>query len=149
MKKYNLYENKLDKAWFDSSNILYAECDDIENSLKTVRIYFKTGRVYQYYNVNVNDYIMFRDDSSQGKAFNKFIKKYESERLDDIDISVLEDNLNIAIESEIKIKDIDIKINDNCALEINKCGKARELIINESSKEDIINLLKIIGIKII
>ena len=30
-KIYNVYENKLDRTWYQSSNILYSECDDKEN----------------------------------------------------------------------------------------------------------------------
>jgi len=37
------YENDLDKCWFESSNVLYSECDDKNNQLKTVRITFKDG----------------------------------------------------------------------------------------------------------
>ena len=43
-KTYNVYENKLDRTWYQSSNILYSECDDKENELKTLRIVFKNGR---------------------------------------------------------------------------------------------------------
>ena len=52
-KIYKLYENKLERAWYDSSNIVYSECDDIENELKVVRITFKDGRTYRYEGVDV------------------------------------------------------------------------------------------------
>ncbi|MBR6516114.1 MAG: KTSC domain-containing protein [Bacilli bacterium] len=151
MRKYNLYENKLDRTWFDSSNILYSECDDIENSLKVVRIYFSTGRVYQYKDVDVGDYMMFREDKSQGKAFNKFLKKYECERLEDVDVSIIEKSLNETINSEVKIKNFNVKFNDN-VLEVNKITDngfltTNTIEINETSKGDIVKLLNLIGIK--
>lgn len=94
-KIYNVYENKLDRTWYQSSNILYSECDDKENELKTLRIVFKNGRTYEYYNLDVNDYMLFRENSSQGQAFNKYILKYETKRLDDTNI----DELNKMLES--------------------------------------------------
>lgn len=104
-KIYNVYENDVDKTWYDSSNVIYTECDDIANSLKVLRIYFKSGRVYQYANVNVNDYLLFREDVSQGKAFTKIIKKYPCERLEDVDIQTITDAL-IALQE--KDKEVDI-----------------------------------------
>lgn len=80
-------EKRLDRVWYDSSNILYTECDDIENSLKTLRVTFKNGSTYQYDDVDVNDYVLFihgGTDGSNGKTLNKVIKpKYEFKRLDD------------------------------------------------------------------
>lgn len=90
-KIYNLYENDVDRTWYDSSNVVYTECDDITNGLKVLRIYFKSGRVYQYTNVNVNDYLLFREDVSQGRAFTKLIKNYPCERLEDADIQAIID----------------------------------------------------------
>lgn len=97
MKKHNYYSKNLDKAWFDSSNIAYAECDDKDNDLKTVRITFNNGIVYEYYDVNVNDYLLFRENASQGKAFNKYLRKYEFKKLEETkDISKLNEELEIS-----------------------------------------------------
>ena len=85
-KVYNLYENDVDRTWYDSSNVVYSECDDITDGLKVLRIYFKSGRVYQYADVDVNDYLLFREDSSQGKALSKIIKKYACSRLEDVNV---------------------------------------------------------------
>lgn len=100
MKKLNIYdkEKKIDKAWFDSSTILYGECNDKENDFKTVKIIFKNGTQYLYLNVDVNDWIKFRESTSQGKAINQYISKkdpstkkaiYEYRRLEDIDTSLI------------------------------------------------------------
>ena len=86
MKKQNLYENNLDRTWYESSNIVYSECIDNEGELKTVKVVFNGGRTYEYIGVKVNDYLMFRESPSQGKALNQFLKQYEAKRLDDSNI---------------------------------------------------------------
>lgn len=112
-KIYNVYENKLDRTWYQSSNILYSECDDKENELKTLRIVFKNGRTYEYYNLDVNDYMLFRENSSQGQAFNKYILKYETKRLDDTNIDELNKMLEFYQEKDnIKYPNVQI-INKN------------------------------------
>lgn len=98
----SLYINNVDKVWYDSSNILYSECDDIINSLKTLRVFFKNGRKYQYYDVNVNDYILFRESESQGKALSKIIKQYKCERLDDFDVERVKEELQSLLDEENK-----------------------------------------------
>lgn len=75
--RYYDEKTKIDRAWYTSSSILYSECDDLEDSLKVLRVTFKNGATYQYNDVNVNDYVMFLHgglDGSNGKALNKFIK---------------------------------------------------------------------------
>ena len=92
-KILNHYENNLDKAWYESSNILYSECDDNENDLKTLRITFKGGRTYAYYNVKVTDYLLFREDPSQGQAFNRLIKQHQCERVEDKNVDAINEEL--------------------------------------------------------
>lgn len=86
-------DKKLDRVWYDSSNIVYSECDDNDNALKTLRIVFKKGSMYEYKDVDVKDYLMFIAgglDGSNGKAFFKFIKpKYEVKMLEPVDLEVL------------------------------------------------------------
>ena len=86
----------IDKAWFDSSNVKYAECLDNDNELKTLKVVFNNGGTYQYNKVKVQDYLLFREDVSQGKAINKYIKanKYEYVKLEDTDLDKLTDELN-------------------------------------------------------
>lgn len=94
-KIYKIYENKMERTWYNSSNIIYSECDDNENEFKVLRVVFKDGRMYQYKDVNVNDYLLFRENLSQGKALNQFIKpKYEVSRLDDVVVDDLKQLLN-------------------------------------------------------
>lgn len=94
-KIYNYYANKVDKTWYQSSNIKYSECVDNENAYKTLKIVFSNGTQYQYNDVDVRDYLMFREDASQGQALNKYIKKrgYEYQKLEDADLSSIENEL--------------------------------------------------------
>lgn len=112
-KIYNIYEDNLDRTWYQSSNILYSECEDKANELKTVRIVFKNGRTYEYYDVNVFDYMLFREDSSQGKSFKKYIAKYETKKVDDTDLNELQKVLEFYQEKDnIKYPNVQI-INKN------------------------------------
>ena len=93
-KIFNLYKDDLDRAWYSSSNIVYSECEDRDNELKVVRVVFSTGRMYQYSGVNVFDYLHFRDAESQGKAFNQYIRKYDTQRLEDADLDKIQKELD-------------------------------------------------------
>ena len=63
--------------------------------MKTLKVVFSNGTQYEYYGVDVNDYLLFRDDLSQGKAFSKYIKSkgYEYKKIDNVDTTILEDEL--------------------------------------------------------
>lgn len=89
----SVYNNGIDKVWYDSSNIIYSECDDVLNSLKTLILVFKNGRAYKYFDVNVNDYLLFRESESQGKAFTKLIKPYKFEKINDYDVNLIKSSL--------------------------------------------------------
>ena len=102
-KIFGFYANDVDKNWYQSSNIRYSECDDHDNELKTLRVVFNNGTQYEYKNVNVQDYLVFRNDASQGKALNQHIKAkgYEYEKLEDANMEALEDELNFRLEGGI------------------------------------------------
>lgn len=91
--RYYDEEARVDHAWYDSSNVVYSECEDKVDELKVLRVVFKNGATYIYKNVNVNDYLMFMAgglDGSNGKALNKFIKgKCEYEKVGDTDLAQL------------------------------------------------------------
>ena len=105
-RDYN-QEARLDRRWYDSSNILYSECDDKLNELKTLRVTFKNGATYEYSNVDVNDYLMFVNgglDGSNGKALNKYIKrKCEFKKLDNIEPSTIINECKHLIEEKQKL----------------------------------------------
>lgn len=102
-KIWGYYNNKLDKTWFDSSNVKYAECIDNENNLKTLKVVFNNGTQYQYNEVKVQDYLLFREDLSQGKALNKFIKGngYKYEKLGDANLESLDDELEFRMKGGV------------------------------------------------
>jgi hypothetical protein len=85
----------IEKVWYNSSNVIYSECIDYENKPKTLKIVFSNGTQYQYNDVNVNDYIVFKNDISQGKALNRLIKekKYEYVKLENADLNAIEEEL--------------------------------------------------------
>ena len=72
-KLFNYYADDVDKTWYNSSNIKYSECIDKDGELKTLNIVFSNGTQYQYSGLTVQDYLLFRDSDSQGKALNKII----------------------------------------------------------------------------
>ena len=87
-KLFNYYVNDVDYTWYNSSNIKYSECIDKEGELKTLNVVFSNGTQYQYVGLTVQDYLLFRDSDSQGKALNKYIKAkgYEFKKLDDANL---------------------------------------------------------------
>lgn len=102
----NLYENGIDYCWYNSSNLLYSECIDHKDDFKTLYIVFNNGVKYVYKDVNVNDYLMFRTELSQGVSLNKYLKKYKYERLETVSIPELmerEEIINAKQINEAKI----------------------------------------------
>lgn len=100
-KILSIYKDNVDKVWYNSSNIVYSECIDNRDALKEVKVVFKNGNEYSYLDVKVQDYLMFREDASQGKALNKFLKQYEYKKHEekrDLELlkEELENNLEIA-----------------------------------------------------
>lgn len=110
-------EDKLDRAWFESSNIVYAECDESDNEFKTVRVVFKNGSQYQYSNVHVTDWITFKRAESQGKCLNERFKKtgIEYKKLDNINVEKLMDEYAFRSGNGlyIKVEENSISIIDN------------------------------------
>ena len=102
-KIFNFYANDTDKTWYQSSNIKYSECIDHDNDLKTLKVVFNNGTQYQYKKVDVRDYLLFRDASSQGKALNEYIKPkgYEYEKMENADLATLDGELTFRMEDGI------------------------------------------------
>ena len=102
-KIFNFYANDTDKTWYQSSNIRYSECIDHDNELKTLKVVFNNGTQYQYNKVDVRDFLLFRDASSQGKALNVHIKSkgYEYEKLENADLAALDSELTFRMEDGI------------------------------------------------
>ena len=94
-KKFSYYANDIDHAWYDSSNVIYSECIDHDERLKTLKVVFANGTQYQYDDVPVQDYLLFRESQSQGQALNRLIKggKYKYQKLDNVDLDLLNEDL--------------------------------------------------------
>ena len=118
-KIFGFYANDEDVAWYDSSNIKYSKCLDHDNKLKTLDVVFNNGTKYRYKDVNVNDYLLFREDLSQGKALNKYIKArgYDYEKLENVNIDALNDELEFRLDDGIfvfyKTNDEKLILKDN------------------------------------
>lgn len=99
-KIFNFYTKNddginVDKTWYDSSNIKYSECLDPDDELKTLRVVFSNGTQYEYKGVETQQYLLFREDASQGKALNRLIKagKYEYTKLDNVNLDDINNEL--------------------------------------------------------
>ena len=92
---FGFYANDVDKNWYQSSTIRYSECDDHDNDLKTLRVVFNNGAQYEYKDVDVMQYLKFREDLSQGKALNKYIKSqdYEYSKLEEANLDDINERL--------------------------------------------------------
>lgn len=91
-KIFECYHNNAQYCWYDSSNAIFSKCYDNAGQTKVLKIVFKNGATYLYRDVDVNDYIAFRDAPSNGVAFSKYIKKYTPTRIGDTDLGSLEDD---------------------------------------------------------
>lgn len=77
-KLFSYYSDNVDHAWYDSSNVVYSECIDNKDDLKTLKVVFSNGTQYEYSGISVNDYLLFREASSQGQTLNRLIKQKNS-----------------------------------------------------------------------
>lgn len=144
-KIFNYYADNVDKTWYDSSNIKYSECTDHDNELKTLKVVFQNGSQYQYNGVNVNKYLLFREDLSQGKALNKYIKGegYEYEKLENADMKSLEDELDFRTRGGmfISYNNNQFKLKDNK----DKIVCEKEIELNQETFDLICDTLQAVG----
>lgn len=88
-------EKRIEKAWYQSSNVFYSEFIEDEHENKgDLIVTFNNGATYKYKSVQMTpDYLMFKHgglDGSHGKALNSHIKpKYEFEKMDNKNINDL------------------------------------------------------------
>ena len=144
-KIFNFYANDTDKTWYQSSNIRYSECIDHDNELKTLKVVFNNGTQYQYNKVDVRDYLLFRDASSQGKALNEHIKSkgYEYEKLENADLEALDSELTFRIEDGIFVfyDDGKFTMKDNK----DKIICEKDVTLSEASFNTICSALEAVG----
>ena len=149
-KIFNLYtKNKdgidVDRTWYQSSNIKYSECLDYDNMLKTLKVVFNNGTQYEYKNVNSQDYLFFRDASSQGKALNEYIKfkNYSYEKLENADLEALDSELTFRMEDGIFV----LYDGDKFTIKDNKDNVIceREVKLTEAAFQTICSALEAVG----
>lgn len=144
-KIFNFYANDTDKTWYQSSNIKYSECIDHDNDLKTLKVVFNNGTQYKYKKVDVRDYLLFRDASSQGKALNEYIKPkgYEYEKMENADLATLDGELTFRMEDGIFV----LYDGDKFTIKDNKdnviCEK--EVKLTEAAFQTICSALEAVG----
>lgn len=126
MKTYTKYENSQEFCWYNSTNIIFSKCYDNPGNEKVVKIIFKNGRTYLYRDVDVNDYIMFRDAESNGSAFTKYIKKYTATRIQDTNMDKLEALKQKFIDDNQEVQEA--KVSDLCYV-IEYCEKTGEFAL--------------------
>ena len=147
-KLFNYYVNDVDYTWYNSSNIKYSECIDKEGELKTLNVVFSNGTQYQYVGLTVQDYLLFRDSDSQGKALNKYIKAkgYEFKKLDDANLDDINNEYLFRTSNGIELEHCDdtIKLYDTNKRLLCELDLAKEVPI-----EDILaQVLTSVGYKI-
>lgn len=149
-KIFNCYiegETSIDKTWYDSSNIKYSECIDKEGDLKVLKVVFSNGTQYQYEDVKVQDYLLFRESSSQGKDLNRLIKgnKYKYTKLEDADLSIISEDLMIRSK-----KGFFIYNNDKFQIKNNSEEVVYESYekLNEKELNMIVDILKSVGLTV-
>lgn len=148
MKLFSYYDNKIDHAWFESSDIVYSECIDNENELKTLKVVFSNGAQYEFYDVNVFDYLKFRDGSSQGKAFITYIrkKKYKFKKLEIANLKEINEEYIFRTGNGIFIEENDgnITFYNSKNEKIGDVEKVKDLTISDLIKKS----FKLIGFEV-
>ena len=147
-KIFGYYSNDVDRFWYDSSNVKYSECIDHDNAKKTLYILFNSGKLYKYTDVNVQDYLLFREDSSQGKALNKYIKArgYQFESVGEIDMAKLEEELDFRNGGGVYLEVVESKLRMyNCKDELLYESPCE---VTDEMKDMAEGILKSIGVKI-
>lgn len=149
-KIFNFYTinkngDNVDRTWFDSSTIKYSECIDKNNELKTLKVVFNNGTQYEYKKINVNDYLLFRENVSTGKGLNKYIKLkgYEYEKIENADLATLDGELRFRMENGIFV----LYDGDKFTIKDNKdnviCEK--EVKLTEAAFQTICSALEAVG----
>ena len=149
-KIFNLYTKTkdgtdIDRTWYSSTNIKYSECLDYDNNLKTLKVVFNNGTQYEYNNVEVAQYLLFRDAPSQGKALNEYIKAkgYEYKKLENADLATLDGELGFRMDNGIFV----LYDGDKFTIKDNKdnviCEK--EVKLTEAAFQTICSALEAVG----
>lgn len=100
--------------------------------------------MYQYEDVDVYDYLKFRDADSQGKAFAQYIRKYKCEKLEAPDLKAIEEELVFRSGNGFEIKNTEkgYKIIDASGKEVFNLDKK----LDEDTYNIINDVLKAVGV---
>ena len=149
MSKINkIYEHHMEKVWYDSSNVIYSECDDTVDDFKVLRVVFKDGRQYQYDQVNVNDYLLFRENLSQGKALNQYIKsKYDAKRIADVDVGLIKESMNTSSDDTNADKTFEAYLDQDVLSIFKGDDMFSQIVITSNVKEMLAQLFEALDIK--
>ena len=138
----------VDKCWYDSSNVVYTECLDPDNELKTLRVVFNNGTQYEYKKIDSRDYLLLREDKSQGKALNRLIKekKYDYEKLENADLEAINEELFFRSKNGFYVENNDsfFEIRNNKDESVFKLSKP----LDREYFELILDILKSVGIAV-
>ena len=110
-----------------------------------MKVVFNNGTQYKYKKVDVRDYLLFRDASSQGKALNEYIKPkgYEYEKMENADLATLDGELTFRMEDGIFV----LYDGDKFTIKDNKdnviCEK--EVKLTEAAFQTICSALEAVG----
>lgn len=147
-KLFGYYNDNVDHTWYDSSNVLYTECIDTDEERKILKVVFSNGSQYQYKDVPVMDYLVFREDASQGKALNRIIKsgKYPYEKLENANVELLKEELNYRMAGGLFYS------NDENGFTLNGSNGTelyhKDTMIDEETLNMIATILKGVGVSI-
>lgn len=90
IKKKNIIGEEI-VCSYDSSNILASK---YHSKSKKLTITFNRGTQYQYFGVDETEYKEFESAESQGKIFNSKIKSKDFEKIGDVDVDLLLEEIN-------------------------------------------------------
>lgn len=129
---YNKYINNEDITWYDSTNVIFSKCYDNNKENKTLKIVFSNGRTYLYKDVNVRDYVVFKNSHSNGRAVNDYIvKKYKGVRISDTDLNQLNEYKNSLMTEENNLNEEKFS---NIIYHIDICNETNEFILKLNDK---------------
>lgn len=151
-KLFNFYRNNVDKTWYNSSNVVYSECLDPEDDFKELKVVFANGNTYKYKDVDVNDYLLFREAESQGKALNKYIKSkgYEYEKMEDSDLAAIQEEYETCSEGwyTYEVADGIVSVTDCGGDVVFKSGEESSELIKNGGLDLLLSFASSLGIKI-
>lgn len=92
-------EGSIIQSLYDSSNVIASQYN---TETKNLVLIFGKGGQYLYERVDYSDYTRFEMSESQGKSFNTYIKKYVAKKLNDVDTTLIKEDIKRIINEQKK-----------------------------------------------